>query len=101
MKKTTKTTAEPPSRKPGILLVDDAAVVRSVFAELLHREGFQVWVAAAAEQAVDLYRRHGGEIDLVVLDKRMPQVDGIHTLAALHALNPNKWMTELKKKNIE
>jgi CheY-like chemotaxis protein len=78
-----------PRDLPGILVVDDAAAVRTGLGEALRREGFAVWVAPDGQQALDLYRRCGGSIDLVVMDQRMPGLDGLQTLAALRALNPD------------
>jgi CheY-like chemotaxis protein len=76
-------------RRQGILLVDDAAVVRTVLAELLMKRGYAAWTAAEGSQAIDLYREHRHEIDLVVLDRCMPGLDGAQTLDALRAINPS------------
>jgi CheY-like chemotaxis protein len=50
--------------------------VRGVVGALLQGEGFAVWLAASGREALALYRRHGNEIDAVVLDVRIPYVDG-------------------------
>jgi CheY-like chemotaxis protein len=71
------------------LIVDDAAVVRSVLGQALFRSGCAVWTAAEGQQAIDLYRQHGAEIDLVVLDVQMPGLDGVQTLEALRTINSN------------
>jgi CheY-like chemotaxis protein len=47
-----------------------------------------VWLAAGGQEALDLYQRHREAIDVVLLDVRMPGLDGPQTLAALRALNP-------------
>ena len=39
-------------------------------------------------EAIDLYREHGEHIALVLLDVRMPGLDGPKTLEALRKLNP-------------
>jgi CheY-like chemotaxis protein len=78
----------PGGRPPGILLVDDSAVVRSLMAQVLRREGFEVWAAADGRQALELYGQHRGRIDLVILDKGMPGLDGLETLDALLRLDP-------------
>jgi CheY-like chemotaxis protein len=74
---------------PGILVVDDAAIVRTVLGEVLRRAGFAVWVAPDGRQALDLYRRLGAAIVMVVLDLRMPGLDGLQTLEALRTFNPD------------
>ncbi len=40
-------------------------------------------------EAVQLYRRHAQDISLVLLDVRMPGLDGPQTLALLRELNPH------------
>jgi CheY-like chemotaxis protein len=81
--------ARTPARRRGILLVDDAPVVRTVLSDVLSRRQHTVWTAAEGAQAVELYQAHRFDIDLVVLDLCMPGLDGLQTLEALQAINPN------------
>jgi DNA-binding NtrC family response regulator len=78
----------PAPRAHGILIVDDEAAVRGLLNIGMRQEGFAVWVAADGQEALDVYRRHQEAIDVVLLDVRMPGLDGPHTLVALQALNP-------------
>jgi CheY-like chemotaxis protein len=50
--------------------------------------GFAVWLADDGARAVELYREHREEIDLVLLDVQMPVMDGPQALAALQAIDP-------------
>jgi DNA-binding response OmpR family regulator len=50
--------------------------------------GFDVLPAAGGAEAVELYRRRHAEIDAVLLDVRMPGLDGPQTLAAVRAIDP-------------
>jgi CheY-like chemotaxis protein len=75
-------------RKRGILVVDDDADVRFVLGVALRQEGYATWLAANGLEALDLYWRNSRTIDLVLLDVRMPGLDGPQTLAALRDLNP-------------
>lgn len=75
-------------RQWGILVVDDEAYVRDVLHLGLRQEGFAVWQAATGRQAIELYRRHHPGIDVVLMDVRMPGLDGAQTLRALQELNP-------------
>jgi CheY-like chemotaxis protein len=75
-------------RKYGILAVDDEGAVRGVLDAGLRQHGFAVWPAANGQEALDLYRRHRDAIDVVLMDVRMPDLDGPQTLAALQGLNP-------------
>jgi CheY-like chemotaxis protein len=78
--------ALPPSR--GILVVDDEPQVRRLLGLALRAQGSTVWSAAGGEEALAVYARRSGEIDLVLLDVRMPLLDGPRTLAVLQRLNP-------------
>ena len=54
----------------------------------LERNGFVVWLACNGREAIELYRRHTEEIAVVLLDVRMPGLDGPQTLEVLRELNP-------------
>jgi CheY-like chemotaxis protein len=82
------TTRAEGTRRPGVLVVDDAAPLRDLLRAVLQLGGFTVWVAADGQEAVELYRLQGRAIDLVLLDVQMPGLDGVQTLAALQALDP-------------
>ena len=68
---------------PGahVLVVDDDPHVRPVLVRLLERHGFRVSDAADGLSALDLVRRHMP--DLVLLDVRMPGIDGYEVLRRL------------------
>jgi CheY-like chemotaxis protein len=76
------------SRKPGILVVDDDAAVRLLLDVGLRQHGFAVWLAADGREAIQVYQQDHSAIDLVLLDIRMPGLDGPQTLIALRRLNP-------------
>jgi CheY-like chemotaxis protein len=69
-------------------VVDDEHFVRSMLQLGLERNGFDVWLAANGREATDLYRLHQDRIAVVLLDVRMPGLDGPGTLDALRELNP-------------
>jgi CheY-like chemotaxis protein len=71
-----------------VLVVDDDECVRGVLNVAMRQQGFAVWLAVDGQEALDLYRRHRETIDVVLLDVRMPGLDGPQTLAALQELNP-------------
>jgi CheY-like chemotaxis protein len=76
------------ARRHGILVADDMAFILTLLKFELESRGLAVWLAVDGDDAVDLYRRHRDEIDLVLLDVQMPGLDGPHTLEALQRLNP-------------
>ncbi|MGE4143246.1 MAG: response regulator [Planctomycetota bacterium] len=70
------------------LLVDDDETVRAVGRALLTEAGFEVLTAAHGLEALEQYRAHGARIRVVVLDLKMPVMDGETTLHELRALDP-------------
>jgi len=77
-----------PPPRPGILVVDDEPVVRNLLDLVLRRSGFAVWAADGGPSALDLYRQNQSAISVVLIDVRMPDMDGPQTLAALRRINP-------------
>lgn len=61
-----------------ILVVDDESDIRSLLKEILSEEGFDVAVAADANEARSI--RNQNDVDLVLLDIWMPDTDGITLL---------------------
>ncbi len=62
--------------------------IRNFLRVSLWRQGFAVWLAADGQEAVELYWRHYASIDVVLLDVRMPELDGPRTLMAPLMINP-------------
>jgi two-component system, OmpR family, response regulator RegX3 len=63
------------SRFPKILVVDDEASYREALETGLAHEGFEVFLAANAQEAMALFLEH--EPDLVLLDVMLPDKSGI------------------------
>jgi DNA-binding NtrC family response regulator len=74
--------------RPGVLVVDDDHFVRRILQLGLERDRFDVWLASSGREAIDVYREHRGRIAVVLLDVRMPGLDGPGTLDALREVNP-------------
>ena len=62
------------------LVVDDEPSVRNFIIAVLQSDGFQTIEAQNGVQALELLRKHGTDVDLLVSDIKMPLMDGI-TLA--------------------
>lgn len=67
-----------PSR---LLVVDDEPAVRLFLAEQLREADYQVSTAASGEEALAFLEQH--TVDLVLLDLRMPGMDGVQTMAEI------------------
>jgi PAS domain S-box-containing protein len=59
-----------------ILLVEDEAPIRRTTQRILERFGYSVLGAGDGEEALDVYRAHEAEIDLVISDVVMPKLTG-------------------------
>jgi DNA-binding response OmpR family regulator len=59
-----------------ILFAEDEAHQLKYMRRVLEREGYRVLGAQDGVEAVELHRRHSTEIDLVVLDLRLPKLSG-------------------------
>lgn len=70
-----------------ILLVDDEEMMQALGQELLEANGFRVLVAGDGVEAIELYRRYGDQIALVILDLLMPNLDGGQTYLELKRIN--------------
>ena len=82
--------AQPAPRSAGtILLVDDEEAILETGAAVLTRLGYTVLLAQTGADAIELYRSHLGEIDLVILDMNMPVKGGSETADDLIALDPH------------
>ncbi len=77
-----------PSRAATLLIVDDEPRVRDFLVRALQRSGHEVLVAADGRQALEVYDRHKGRIDAVLLDVTMPEMGGGEVLRALHQRSP-------------
>ena len=64
-----------------ILIVDDERNIRRTFGMVLRAEGFEVAEAEKGEDALALAERE--RVDLVILDVRLPGIDGLETLRRL------------------
>ena len=65
-----------------ILLVEDEAPIREGLQESLEREGFRVVAAATKQEGLDAL---DGAPDLLILDRRLPDGEGLDVLRALRA----------------
>jgi PAS domain S-box-containing protein len=72
-----------------ILLVDDEAMVIDVGKPMLETLGYQVFVSINGQGAIDMVRRHGAAIDLVILDLIMPDMDGGQVFDHIRNLQPD------------
>ncbi len=94
-------TARPRGRRPSagaakvpsaplarVLVVDDEEIVRRVVDRMLRDAGYEVVIASNGTEAVAWYHQHAGEVDLAIIDMRMPRMDGRECFRELRRINP-------------
>jgi nitrogen regulation protein NR(I) len=70
----------------AILIVDDDHHLRRSFEKLLTQDGHTVKTASSGEAALPLAR--SDEFDLVIMDVRLPGMDGLRTFKAIREIEP-------------
>ncbi|MDE2579861.1 MAG: PAS domain S-box protein [Hyphomicrobiales bacterium] len=81
-----RSVAPPPAGT--VLVVEDEPLLRDVLEAMLQALGNKTITAEDGVEAVRLYERRGGEIDIVMMDLNMPRMDGRQAIAELRKLNP-------------
>src|SRR3982751_806791 len=71
--------------KSRILIIDDEAAIRESLKMTLEYEGYEVIGAATGQEGLVLVEREAP--DLVLLDVKMPGMDGLEVLDRLRAMN--------------
>ena len=78
----------PKGKGEYLLFIEDEMQVATLAAEMLVDEGYKVIVARDGFEALEIYRKIGKQIGLVVLDFFLPVMDGDAVFDELQALNP-------------
>jgi len=71
-----------------VLLVDDEQIFIDVTREMLEYLGYHVMFALAGSEAIDIYQKCKGDIDIVILDIIMPDMGGGDVFEKLKELAP-------------
>jgi DNA-binding NtrC family response regulator len=67
-----------------VLVIDDEQGIRSLLDTLLSRKGYSVVLADSGRNGLELYRRE--RPDVVVLDLKMPEMDGLTGLQQIRSV---------------
>jgi DNA-binding NtrC family response regulator len=73
-------------KKATILVVDDEHGVRQSF-DMVLSDDYEVLLAATGKEAIDVFNKNS--IDLILLDIRLPDIDGLDLLVKLKEIDPN------------
>jgi DNA-binding NtrC family response regulator len=72
-----------------ILIVDDEESQRTLLAGFLEKEGHEVSTASSGKEAIEINSKTG--FDLVVMDLKMPELDGIETMRRMREIDPETY----------
>ena len=72
-------------KRGKVLVIDDEPSIVDLFTEYLNGQGFDVISAGGGEEGLDRLRLDGP--DIVLLDMRMPGLDGLETLRRIRKIN--------------
>ena len=83
----------PVSRQPRekigcVMVVDDEPMALVLAKQVLEQTGYDVVTAQSGFEALELFRKHIGRFDLILLDLSMPIMDGEETFNQLCAIDP-------------
>ena len=72
-----------------ILLVDDEADLANIGRQMLERLGYLVTSSTSSREALELFRAHPEDFDLVVTDQTMPDMTGMDLARKLVSVRPD------------
>jgi CheY-like chemotaxis protein len=70
-----------------ILVADDEMSIRLLYSEELKEEGYEVYLASNGREALEVVKNV--PLDLVILDIKMPEMDGIEALRQIKERRPD------------
>ena len=71
-----------------ILVVENGEMLRPLICEILRKEGYNILEAKDGDEALLVWQRHQGPIDLVLTDVVMPNMSGKELAERLRLLQP-------------
>ena len=71
-----------------ILIVEDEESVRRFAERALDRNGYEVFTATSANEALNVFKQKKGEIHLVISDVVLPDINGLDLVHQLITINP-------------
>ena len=69
-----------------ILIVDDEINIRMTLKDILEDEGYTTYTAGTGEKAIKIAAKEN--INMTILDVKLPGIDGIETFKQIHKIKP-------------
>lgn len=77
-----------PEGSEHILVVDDEPFIRKLCTSVLKKQGYEITVANDGQHALDIYREHPENFDLILSDVMMPGIRGDNLAKSILQINP-------------
>lgn len=74
------------ANQPVILIIDDEPAIRQSYADYLEDKNYITLTAENGKQGLNIFSRE--KIDLVLIDLRMPEIDGLTVLSKINQTSP-------------
>ena len=71
--------------KPSILIVDDDDVIQETLSDVLKKRGYEIFLASSGKETLEMIKKN--IIDLVLLDIRLPDIDGLEVLKKIKEID--------------
>ncbi len=78
-----------PKGQGKLLIVDDEKDLLEILQEMLVESGYDVVSVSDGMEALNYYKQHPGELDLVVVDMNLPKLTGKECFRYLKQMDPN------------
>jgi CheY-like chemotaxis protein len=73
----------------ALLVIDDDRMVSESINDFVQKAGYRIHLASTGAEGINIYREHHGDIGLIILDIRMPDMTGFEVRDELLKINPN------------
>ena len=73
--------------KKRVLIIDDEYLIRYSLQKLIEQEGYQVFTAASGQEGLRLFEKQ--KPDIVILDIRLPDTNGLALLITFKEISPS------------
>ena len=71
-----------------VLIVDDEEIICDVVKATLEDAGYRVFTALSGKEAIEFLRGATSRVDVAIIDRAMPEMDGIRTFRRLREIAP-------------